>query len=107
MFFIQSKIVPKDIQVGDSFGDSVSIDSGGDTIAIGASSKLSGGAMYIFIRSGTTWTQREKIVSSNLATGDKFGYSVGLSRVICLLLSEHNIYCNTLCVCMSEVCCLC
>ena len=75
----QSKIVPKDIQVGDSFGDSVSIDSGGDTIAIGASSKLSGGAMYIFIRSGTTWTQREKIVSSNLATGDKFGYSVGVS----------------------------
>ncbi len=75
----QSKIVPNDIQVGDSFGDSVSIDSSGDSIVIGASSKLSGGAMYTFIRSGTTWTQREKIVSSNLSTGDKFGYSVGIA----------------------------
>ena len=75
----QSKIVPNDIRVGDSFGDSVSIDSGGDTIVVGASSKLSGGAMYTFIRSGTTWTQREKIVSSNLTTGDKFGYSVSIA----------------------------
>ena len=75
----QSKIVPKDIRVGDSFGDSVSIDSSGNTIVVGASSKLSGGAMYTFIRSGTTWTQREKIVSSNLTTGDKFGYSVSIA----------------------------
>lgn len=75
----QSKIVPNDIRVGDSFGDSVAISNDGDTIVIGASSKLSGGAMYTFIRSGTTWTQREKIVSSNLTTGDKFGYSVGIS----------------------------
>lgn len=75
----QSKIVPNDIRVGDSFGDSVAISNDGDTIVVGASSKLSGGAMYTFIRSGTTWTQREKIVSSNLTTGDKFGYSVGIS----------------------------
>ena len=75
----QSKIVPNDIQIGDSFGDSVAISDDGDTIVVGASSKLSGGAMYTFIRSGTTWTQREKIVSSNLTTGDKFGYSVGIS----------------------------
>ena len=75
----QSKIVPNDIRVGDSFGDSVAISSDGDTIVVGASSKLSGGAMYTFIRSGTTWTQREKIVSSNLTTGDKFGYSVSIA----------------------------
>lgn len=75
------------------FGNRVAID--GDTIAIGAddedsaSTGINGsetgtgapasGAVYVFTRSGTTWSQQAYIKSSNSESADFFGTSVSLN----------------------------
>lgn len=56
----------------------------GDTLAIGSKradigSKVDQGAVYIFVRSGTTWTQQAKITSSDGAAYDSFSTSVAIS----------------------------
>lgn len=78
----------------DEFGISVAID--GDTLAVGAyredsngigvnsgaeadNSASSSGAVYVFTRTGTTWTQEAYIKASNTGGGDQFGRSVALS----------------------------
>ena len=75
---------------GDAFGNSLTIE--GDTVVVGAlgedSSALGGeadnsandaGAAYVFIRSGTTWSQQAMLKASNAETGDSFGDSVAVS----------------------------
>jgi tetratricopeptide (TPR) repeat protein len=37
------------------------------------------GAVYVFVRAGTTWTQKAYIKASNTGMLDQFGFSVGLS----------------------------
>jgi hypothetical protein len=77
---------------GDLFGWSVSVS--GDTLAVGAvweASNATGidgdqtnntegqtGAVYVFIRSGATWTQQAYIKASNSGGLDWFGYSMSL-----------------------------
>ena len=89
----QGYLKASNIGVGNSFGGSVSIS--GDSVivgAIGESSNASGvngnesdnsatasGAAYIFVRSGTTWSQQAYLKVSNAGAGDRFGYSVGIS----------------------------
>tara|TARA_R110002096_G_scaffold16898_1_gene57632 strand:- start:80421 stop:82268 length:1848 start_codon:yes stop_codon:yes gene_type:complete len=76
----------------DGFGESVSLH--GDALAVGASaedSNASGvngvqdnadaqnsGAVYLFRRSGTSWSQEAYIKASNVEESDKFGESVAL-----------------------------
>ena len=77
----QAQIQSTDIEAGDFFGFSVSID--GDTVVIGATGDKNGsqsgvGAAYIFTRSGSTWTQQAKIQASDRYTGDDFGCSVAI-----------------------------
>jgi hypothetical protein len=76
-----------------SFGYAVALS--GDTMAIGApgeSSAATGingnqdddtarasGAVYVFVRSGTTWVQQAYIKASNTEGDDRFGTSVALS----------------------------
>lgn len=62
----------------DFFGNSV--DFSGDTVVVGDNTKNGGdGAAYIFTRSGDTWSQQAKLIPSDAATADNFGYSVGIS----------------------------
>jgi hypothetical protein len=42
-------------------------------------SALSSGAAYVFVRSGTTWSQQAYLKASHTGAGDLFGSSVGLS----------------------------
>ena len=76
----QAKVQSSDIAAGDYFGRSVAID--GNTMVAGAYREDTGGdqtgAAYVFTRSGTTWSQQAKIQSSDIAEGDKFGYSVAI-----------------------------
>jgi hypothetical protein len=37
------------------------------------------GAAYVFVRSGTTWSQQAYLKASNAETDDHFGYSVAIS----------------------------
>ena len=64
------------------FGISVSIS--GDYAVLGAPSiapfdNSTAGSAYIFVRSGTTWTQQQKLTASDAASGDNFGRSVSVS----------------------------
>ena len=76
----QQKLVAGDAATSDAFGYSVSISSDGNTALVGASDKVSfRGAAYVFTRSGSTWTQQQKLVASDGAANDKFGISVSIS----------------------------
>ena len=77
----QTKLLSSDLQTGDELGYSVAID--GDTAVVSARKEAAGGtyagAIYIFTRSGTTWSQQAKVVSSDLAANDYFGHDVAIS----------------------------
>jgi len=80
---------------GDQFGFSLSLSDDGNTLAVGANaedsnatgingnqqdnSMQSAGAAYLFVRSGTTWTQQAYVKAPNTAANVQFGYSVALS----------------------------
>jgi len=76
----QQKLLASDGATRDTFGYSVSLD--GDTALIGAyydyDNGEGSGSAYVFTRTGTTWTQQAKLLASDGATGDAFGYSVSL-----------------------------
>jgi len=71
----------------DLFGGSVSISADGNTLAIGAIGTLGTldnnsnhpGSVYIFTRSGVTWTQQSILTALNGTRWDRFGHSVSLS----------------------------
>jgi trimeric autotransporter adhesin len=83
---------------GDQFGFSLALSDDGNTLAAGAMSEDSAdaringnqadnsasnaGAVYVFVRAGTRWSQQAYIKSSSpngADANDLFGYSVGLS----------------------------
>ncbi len=76
----QAKLIAMDGATNDRFGISVALN--GDTAIIGAlgdddNGERSGSA-YIFIRTGTTWTQQQKLLASDGAADAMFGCSVSL-----------------------------
>ena len=83
----QAKITASDAQTNDQFGYSVSINGDGTYVIVGASLEDGGandpisnaGAAYIFTRSGSTWTQQQKIQASDVAGSDFFGSSMSMS----------------------------
>ena len=67
-------------EANDQFGYSVALSADGNTLAVGAYAEDNfSGAVYLFSRSGTIWTQQAFIKASNTQTNDQFGYSVALS----------------------------
>jgi hypothetical protein len=83
----QAKLLASDGATNDEFGCTVSLS--GDTAVIGARSDddqgNSSGSVYVFTRSGTIWTQQAKLLASDGATGDQFGYSVSISNNTALI----------------------
>ena len=79
----EAKIQASDAQANDQFGYSVSISSDGNTAIVSALFEATGGtyagAAYVFTRSGTTWSQEAKLMSSDIQANDYFGESVGIS----------------------------
>ncbi|WP_168205823.1 MBG domain-containing protein [Geobacter sp. FeAm09] len=83
----QQILTASDALGNDRFGISVALSGDGITALIGAcasransSSTSAYGAAYVFTRSGTTWSQQQKLTASDPATGDYFGWSVSMSR---------------------------
>ena len=73
-----------DKSAGNLFGSSIDITSNGDRIIVGAQTNApsgvnNAGAVYIYIRVGTTWTEEAKLTASDKATGDNFGFDVAIS----------------------------
>jgi hypothetical protein len=64
---------------GDQFGTCVSISADGNTVAAGAPNENSAnGAVYVFTRSGSSWSQQTKISGAN--STERFGRHVGLTE---------------------------
>ncbi|MFN9458181.1 MAG: BACON domain-containing protein, partial [Acidobacteriota bacterium] len=78
---------------GDHFGSAVAL--AGDTLVVSADQEASGatgvngdqsnnsapnaGAVYVFVRSGGSWSQQAYLKASNTGGGDRFGTSVAIS----------------------------
>ena len=91
----QAYIKASNTNIGDNFGISVSVSADGNTMAVGAQSEASNatgingnqmnntvlhsGAVYVFVRSGSTWLQQAYVKASNTGSHNVFGRSVSLS----------------------------
>jgi hypothetical protein len=94
----QAYVKASNAKAGDQFGASLALSGDGNTMAVGATGESSSatgingnqadttmagaGAVYVFARSGTTWSQQAYVKASNTGEkdeGDQFGYSVALS----------------------------
>ena len=91
----QAFIKASNAEAGDEFGHSVSLSDDGNTLAVSAYLEASSavgvngnqtdntatdsGAVYVFTRTGTTWSQQAYLKASNTETGDEFGTSIELS----------------------------
>jgi hypothetical protein len=77
----QQKLTASDGAAEDYFGYSVSIS--GDLAIVGAEGDddegSDSGSAYIFKWDGTSWSQQQKLLPSDGAAGDYFGYSVSIS----------------------------
>ena len=69
----------------DFFGQSVSLSQDGSILAVGAhqedgpaNGSSNAGAVYVFSRSGSTWSEQAQLTASNPGAGDLFGDSVSL-----------------------------
>lgn len=88
----QAYIKASNPDAGDRFGSWISMSGDGTTLAIGArfedgnggnqadNSIMDSGAVYVFIRSGITWSQQAYLKASNTGAGDLFGAMVTLSN---------------------------
>ena len=79
----QAKLTASDAATYNFFGENVALDSDGDTAIIGASAEdttySDSGAAYVFVRSGTSWSQQAKLKPNDLAASDQLGYKVAIS----------------------------
>ena len=90
----QAYVKPANIDAGDFFGYSVSLNADGTTLAVGAfdedgsgrginpppdNRSAGAGAAYVFTRTGTSWAQQAYIKASNSESQDSFGVQVALS----------------------------
>jgi HJR/Mrr/RecB family endonuclease len=91
----QAYVKASNTGTGDNFGESVALSADGSRLAVSApqeSSAATGiggdqaddsapasGAVYVFARSGTTWSQEAYVKASNTGAGDSFGVDVALS----------------------------
>ena len=88
----QAYLKASQVTASDRFGWSVAVS--GDTVVVGAygedssttgvnstpdESAADAGAAYVFVRSGTTWSQQAYLKASQVTAGDLFGYSVAVS----------------------------
>jgi hypothetical protein len=80
---------------GDQFGFSLALSDDGNTLAVGAHAEdsraagingdqkdntaTSAGAVYVYSRSGTTWSQQAYVKAGNPDGGDLFGFTVALN----------------------------
>jgi hypothetical protein len=74
----QAKLTAADASAGDAFGASVALSSttaSGTTAVVGATNKNESiGAAYVFVRSGTTWSQQAELTAADGAVLDVFGF---------------------------------
>jgi hypothetical protein len=79
---LQQRIVAPDGAPSDFFGKSVALS--GDTLVAGSAAATVGGGAnqgvaYVFVRSGASWAQQQKLTAADGAANDYFGSAVAIS----------------------------
>jgi trimeric autotransporter adhesin len=91
----QAYIKASNAGADNQFGSALALSNDGDTLAVGSlfedsaatgingdqgdNSAENSGAVYVFNRNGTTWSQQAYVKASNTKADDQFGYSLALS----------------------------
>lgn len=91
----QAYVKASNTGAGDEFGSSVTLTTDGNTLAVAAINEDSNatgmngdatnnaasdsGAVYVFTRSGTAWSQQAYVKASNTGADDNFGHSIALA----------------------------
>ncbi len=94
----QAELTASDGTAQDYFGTSVSIS--GNTVVVGADDRMVGnhlaqGAVYVFTRSGSTWTQHQELTASDGGKDDIFGESVWINGTTLVVgAGEHSVGSN-------------
>ncbi len=90
----QQKLIVSDGEDGDRFGASIAISPSGQTALIGAPEVpvggLATGAVYVFTRSGSTWTFATRLTSTDVVGGGRFGASVALADDLAVVSAPRN-----------------
>jgi hypothetical protein len=89
----QAYVKASNTEAGDGFGESIAL--AGDTLAVGAVFEASAatgvngnqtdnnaadsGAVYVFMRTGSAWSQEAYVKASNTEASDRFGISIALA----------------------------
>ena len=83
----EAKLTASDGAKEDEYGDSVGIS--GELVVVGARMADAGatdtGAAYVYQRSGTVWTEENKLTASDAALGDFFGETVSINGTTVLV----------------------
>jgi hypothetical protein len=77
---LEQKLVAPDGTAQSRFGSSVAIE--GDTAVVSSGFNAGTAAIYVFSRSGTTWTLRKKLPSPDPTTGRFFSLSLSGARLV-------------------------
>ncbi|MGZ5529524.1 MAG: FG-GAP repeat protein, partial [Limisphaerales bacterium] len=98
-FSQQQQLAAGDGAAFDQFGAAVAMS--GDTAVVGAPYDTVGanfhqGSVYVFIRSGSTWTQQAQLFADDGAAGDEFGWSVAIDGdTIVIGADADDVFANT------------
>jgi hypothetical protein len=84
---LEQKITASDAAAGDEFGNSVAIS--GDSLIAGASGEGSSGAAYVFIRSGVTWSEQQKLTVA-YGSADSFGWGVSIDGDTAAVIDPYD-----------------
>ncbi len=88
----QAKLIASDAATGDSLGWSIALSD--DIAVIGApyddDKGNNSGSVYVFKRTGGTWTQQGKLTASDGTEGDLFGISIAMSGNTIIVGADLN-----------------
>lgn len=73
----QAYLKAPDAAVAYKFGDAVAVDQ--DTIVVGSLDANIGGSVYVYTRSGSSWSHQQTLSAPNVEMSDQFGYAVAVS----------------------------
>ena len=90
----EAKLTASDAATGDFFGFSVAIS--GDMVVVGATGDDDAGdrsgSVYVFQRSGTTWSQVTKLAANDAAALDFFGSEVAVQKATLVITGSGAAY---------------
>ena len=82
----QDKFTGSGVGAGEFFADGGNLALDGDTALVGTAFGNDGaGAVYVFTRSGASWTEQTILTAGDPASGDAFGFGVALDAGIAVI----------------------